>query len=322
MEYLTRYLIYALVFLSILLVIEGGYLLIRTMDRREAAVNRRMRIAQKSESETISPTLMRQRVLGGPVSQALLKALPNLENMFWAANVKVSPARALVGAVLVFVTLVMAFQLTSVLPALYEIVIAAFVAFGIPYFALNIAVSNQRKKFDEQLPDALNLITRGLQAGHPVPVAFGLVAKEMPDPIGSEFGGAIDAMNFGRDRATALRDIAKRFPNPEFMFFIATVEMQRESGGNLVGILDNLVSVIRERSNLKKKAIAVSSEGRLTAIMVGSLPYLVLALLLMVNPGFILGTIDHPLFWPLMTGAWVLWLTGIIMIWKMVNIKV
>lgn len=322
MEYAAKYLVYALVFLSILLIIEGGYLLVRTLDRREAAVNRRMRIAQKSESETISPTLLRQTVLGGPVSQAILKVVPNIENIFWAANIKAPPARAIGGAVLVFVILVLLFQLTSILPPLFEILISAAVAFGIPFLALKVAVGRQRKKFDEQLPDALNLITRGLQAGHPVPVAFGLVAREMPDPIGSEFGNAIDAMNFGRDRASALREIAKRFPNPEFMFFIATVEMQRESGGNLVSILDNLVSVIRERSNLKQKAIAVSAEGRLTAIMVGALPYIVLALLLIVNPGFILGTIDNPLFWPLMTGAWVLWLIGMVTIFRMVNIKV
>ena len=322
MEYYAKYLIYALVFLSILLVIEGGYLLMRTLDRREASVNRRMRIAQKSDSETISPTLLRQRILGGTISQAIFQAFPGIENRFWVANLKVPPARALGGAVIVFCMMVLLFQLTSVLSPLIEIAISAVLAFGIPLLVLDISVRRQRKKFDEQLPDALNLITRGLQAGHPVPVAFSLVAKEMPDPIGSEFGNAIDAMNFGKDRASALREIASRYPNLEFMFFIATVEMQRESGGNLVSILDNLVSVIRERSNLKKKAFAISAEGRLTAIMVGSLPYIVLAMLLLINPGFILGAVDDPLFWPLMSGAWGLWLVGIIMIWRMVNIKV
>ena len=106
------------------------------------------------------------------------------------------------------------------------------------------------------------------------------------------------------------------------MFFIAAIEMQRESGGNLVGILDNLTKVVRERSHLKKKALAVSAEGRLTAVIVGALPYVLGVFLFLTNPDLILGVWDHPLFFPIMTGAWLLWLVGIITIWRMVNIKV
>jgi len=322
MNFSITYLIYALVFLSILFVIEGAYMLNRSSNSREIAVNRRMKIAKTAEDNTLSPSLFRKQVLGGSVTRFLFSALPDLEHAFWAANLKITPARALAYAVMAFIGVMLLFQTTALLPPLLELAVAGLACFGIPMLLLNIAVGNQRKKFNEQLPDALNLVTRGLQAGHPVQVAFGLVAKEMPDPIGSEFGNAIDEMNFGRDRATALRAISKRFPNPEFMFFIAAVEMQRESGGNLVTILDNLVAVIRERSNLKKKAFAVSAEGRLTAVIVGSLPYFLLGFLLATNPDFILGSVEEPLFWPLMTGAWCLWLLGMIIIWRMVNIKV
>lgn len=322
MGFSITYLIYALVFLSILLVIEGAYMFTRGSNAREIAVNRRMKIAKATEGNVLSPSLFRKEVLGGAVSKFLLSALPDLEHAFRAANVKITPARALAFALAAFVGVVLLMQTTAIVPPLLEIAIAGLLCFGVPMLVLNIAVGNQRKRFDEQLPDALNLVTRGLQAGHPVQVAFNLVAKEMSDPIGSEFGNAIDEMNFGRDRATALRSISERFPNPEFMFFIAAVEMQRESGGNLVTILDNLVTVIRERSNLKKKAFAVSAEGRLTAVIVGSLPYFLLGFLLATNPDFILGSIKEPLFWPLMTGAWCLWLVGMIIIWRMVNIKV
>lgn len=322
MDISITYLIYALVFLSILLAIEGVYMLTRSSNSREIAVNRRMKLAKTAPDATLLPSLLRNKVLGGPVTRFLLSVKPDLEHAFWAANVPVTPARALAYAATAFVAIMLLFQATAILPPLLEFAVAALVCFGIPMLVLNIAVGNQRTKFNDQLADALNLVTRGLQAGHPVQVAFALVAKEMPDPIGTEFGNAIDEMNFGRDRAAALRDIARRFPNPEFMFFIAAVEMQRESGGNLVTILDNLVSVIRERSNLKKKAFAVSAEGRLTALIVGSLPYFLLGFLLATNPGFILGSVEEPLFWPLMTGAWCLWLVGMIIIWRMVNIKV
>jgi tight adherence protein B len=149
-----------------------------------------------------------------------------------------------------------------------------------------------------------------------------LVAREMADPIGSQFGTALDEINLGRDRAVALRDVAARFPSPEFLFFIAAIEMQREAGGNLVGILDNLIKIIRERSNMKKKAFAVSAEGRLTAVIVGALPFLLLAYLLVFNPDFIMGSVDDPMFWPLMIGAFLNWGVGMVMIAKLVNIKV
>lgn len=322
MDFPVNYLIYALVFLSILLLIEGVYFLTKSAGSQENTVNRRMKLVGTSPNSTLLPSLLRQQILGGPVTRFLISALPDLEHAFTAANITITPARGLAYAGACFVGLMLLFQATSILPAALEFVIAGVLCFGVPLLLLNIAVEQQRKKFNEQLPDALNLVTRGLQAGHPVQVALGLVAREMADPIGTEFGNAIDEMNFGRDRTTALRSIAKRFPNPEFMFFIAAVEMQRESGGNLVTILDNLVSVIRERSNLKKKALAVSAEGRLTAVIVGSLPYCLLGFLLASNPDFILGSIEEPLFWPLMIGAWILWFFGMIIIWRMVNIKV
>lgn len=315
-------LIYALVFLSILLLVEGVYLLIRGTDSRERAVNRRMSLANSKDSPTLAPSLLRDRVLGGPLSQKLMALMPDLENAFWAAGIKITPARALAICFGVFVAVDVALMALNVFPVVASAAIAAAVAFGLPVLGLQIALGAQRKKFDDQLPDAVNLITRGLQAGHPVPVAFGLVAREMPDPMGSAFGHAIDEINFGRDRAAALREIAKRYPNPEFMFFIAAMEMQRESGGNLVGILDNLVTVIRERANLKKKAFAMSAEGRLTALIVGSLPYILAGLLLAISPQFILQSVDDPNFWPCMFGAWLLWLFGMIVIWRMVNIKV
>src|SRR5262249_39613513 len=160
-------------------------------------------------------------------------------------NIKITPARAAMYCTAVFVAVLGALTLAPV-PFLLQLGVALLFAYGVPFLVLQVTVSTQRQKFNEQLPDAINLITRGLQAGHPVPVALNLVAREMADPIGSQFGQALDEINLGRDRALALRDVATRFPSPEFLFFIAAIEMQRESGGNLVGILDNLTKVIRE----------------------------------------------------------------------------
>ncbi len=318
----AQYIIYTLVFLSILLIVEGIYLFGFASNGREEAVNRRMQLAQRRDSNAVAPSLMRQRVMGSQLSQVLLKYFPSLERSFWAAGLSITPGRAFIACVLALSAILAFLSFTAPMPFLFDVVIAGLLAFGIPILALNIAVQAQQKKFAEQMPDAINLVTRGLQAGHPVPVAFGLVAREMPDPIGTQFGTALDEKNFGRDRALALRDIGERFPNPEFLFFTAAVEMQRESGGNLVNILDNLVKTMRERANLKKKAFAMSAEGRLTAVIVGSLPYIMLAYFLGTNPSFILDQIENPMFWLMMGGAWVMWLIGMITIWRMVNIKV
>ena len=313
--------LYGLIFLAVLLGVEGLYMFVRGADRRQLAANRRMKMAPGADATFISPDLLRKRILGGAMSQWMVKNIPNLEQAFWSANITITPARGVLYCTAVFIALLGVLALAPV-PFVLQLGLALLLAYGAPYLVLQTIVSSQRRKFNDQLPDAINLITRGLQAGHPVPVALNLVAREMADPIGSQFGGALDEINLGRDRSLALRDIAARFPSPEFLFFIAAIEMQRESGGNLVGILDNLTKVIRERSNMKKKAAAVSAEGKLTALIVGALPFLLLAYLLAFNPAFIMNALPDPMFWPLMGGAFLNWAFGIFLIAKLVNIKV
>jgi tight adherence protein B len=314
--------LYGLIFLAVLLGVEGLYMFVRGTDRRQLAVNRRMKMAPGADESFLSPDLLRKRILGGPISQWLVKNIPSLEQAFWSANITITPARAALYCTVVFVLSLGVLMALGGMPFLVQLALSLVVAYGAPIVVLQSIVATQRKKFNEQLPDAINLITRGLQAGHPVPVALNLVAREMADPIGSQFGNALDEINLGRDRTAALRDIAARFPSPELLFFIAAVEMQREAGGNLVGILDNLVKIIRERANMKKKAFAVSAEGRLTAVIVGALPFLLLAYLLVFNRDFIMGSVDDPMFWPLMIGAFANWAVGMFMIAKLVNIKV
>ena len=314
--------IYALVFVSIVLIVEAIYYFLRGSDHQELAANRRMQVVQKSDTGVLNPSIMRKEVIGGAFSRGLFKIAPNLERMFLVANLRITPG-ALVGLSILLVAVVFYFlRFVVTVPVGMAFGASLIIGLGLPFLVLNIIVSIQRGKFSEQLPNAINLISRGLQAGHPVPVAFELVAKEMPDPLGGEFGNVIDEINFGRDRNKSLRDVAKKFPDPDFKFFLAAVEMQRETGGNLVEILDNLSRIIRERSNMKKKAMAVSAEGRLTLLIVGSLPYILLGFLMSSNPSFILDVVDHPVFWPMMGGAWILWLIGVIWIWRMVDIKV
>ena len=314
--------ILALVFVSIVMAVEGIFYFLRGSDARELAANRRMKVAQKRDTSVMNPTIMREEVMGGVISRGIFSLVPVLENLFWVANVSIKPAVAVAG-VLVFAGLIFTGLVMFVtMPVPIAAGFAGMVGIALPFLVLKSAADGQRKKFSEQLPTAINLISRGLQAGHPVPVAFELVAKEMEDPLGGQFGRVLDEINFGRDRDVALRDVARKFPDPDFKFFLAAIEMQRETGGNLVEILDNLSKIIRERANMRKKAWAISSEGRMTMMIVGALPYLLLAYFLLTNPSFILDAVDHSMFWPLMGGAQALWVIGIIWIWNMIHIKV
>jgi tight adherence protein B len=182
--------------------------------------------------------------------------------------------------------------------------------------------AKQQRLFGEQLVPAIDLISRGLQAGHPAAVALEMVAREMADPIGTEFGLAIDEINYGLERSVALNNIAKRFPNGDLRFFNSALEVQRETGGNLVGVLNNLSSVIRERRAMRKKVWALSSEGRFTALIVGILPFAMLLVISAINPGYYTENIDDPNFILGMSIPVVFYILGMYTIWKMVNIRI
>ena len=161
---------------------------------------------------------------------------------------------------------------------------------GLPIVFLSITMASGQKKFAEQLPTAVDL-----------------VGKEMDEPIGPAFRQAMEEINYGLDREVALRNIALKYPDSNLRFFIASVEMQRETGGNLVGVLRNLSRVIRERENMRRKAHALSAEGRLTAFLVGGLPFAVMAVISMMSPSFYSSAADDPMFIPIMALGFILW---------------
>lgn len=322
MELSLSQFIYALTFICVLFAVEGVYLFVLSQNSRERVVNRRMKLVRKNEARALDPSIMKRELYGGGVSRFLLGAFPSLGETLWAANIRLTPTGFLAVCGGIF-ALALAFGgLILSLPSLYALLFALLIGVGAPYLYVLSARNKRQKAFAEQLPSAIDLVTRGLQAGHPVPVALDMVATEMPDPIGSEFGVAIDEINYGLDRDAAMRAIAQRFPNPDFRFFVAALEMQRETGGNLVEVLEKLSEVIRARANMRKKVEAISAEGRLTAFVVGGLPFAIALIINLINPGYYTDVYTHPLFLIQMGAAFSLWAIGIFMIWKMVNFKI
>ena len=201
-------------------------------------------------------------------------------------------------------------------------VIAGAVGVGLPILYLSRRKRLRLKRFGEQLPDALDLIVRSLRAGHPINSAMTMVATEMADPIGTEFGIVVDEMTYGLDLRAALHSLAKRVPQGDLQFMIVTIEIQHATGGDLSEVLAGLADVIRDRFRIFLKISSVSAEGRFSARLVSALPFLVAGAVMVMNPSYFMAVSDDPLFVPYFVTAFVWMMIGNFIMWRMVNFRV
>jgi tight adherence protein B len=187
---------------------------------------------------------------------------------------------------------------------------------------LQVRANRMRKKMQDQFPVALDVFVRGLRAGHPVAAALDLLTVEMADPIGSQFGIVVDEVTYGAELRDALHSMAERWDLADMRMFVVSLSVQRETGGNLAEILENLSKVIRERQSMMLKVRALSSEGRMTAVLLTALPILAFTALFTVNPSFYLDVADDPAFVPGFLSLLVLYGIGFFTIRRMVDLKV
>ena len=175
--------------------------------------------------------------------------------------------------------------------------------------------------FEEQFPEAIDLISRALRAGHALTTGLGMVADEIPAPVGPEFRRLYDEQNFGMSLPDAMRAMAKRVPVLDARFFVTAVLTQRESGGNLSEVLDNLASVMRERFKLKRQIRVISAHGRISAWVLSLLPPVLAGILFLLSPAFMRVLWEDPLGVRLVLAAIVLQVTGTIIISRIVRIE-
>ncbi|PEQ14639.1 pilus assembly protein TadB [Novosphingobium sp. PC22D] len=160
---------------------------------------------------------------------------------------------------------------------------------GIPHFLVGFFISKRANAFTVKFPDAIELLVRGLRSGLPVTETLGVVATEVPGPVGEEFKLVTERIKIGKTMEDALQETADRLAMPEFNFFCITLAIQRETGGNLAETLANLADVLRKRSQMKLKIKAMSSESKASAYIVGALPFIVFAMIWWINPGYLEG---------------------------------
>src|SRR3954467_9230344 len=193
---------------------------------------------------------------------------------------------------------------------------------SLPFAALLFMRKRRHNKFAGQFPDAMDIIVRSLRAGHPVPVAVGLVAQELPDPIGTEFGIAADEITYGADVETAMRNLYFRVGQEDLPLFVTAVAIQGSTGGNLSEILSNLSSVIRQRFKMRRKIRALAAEGKFSALFLSGLPVAVFLLLNVMTPNYYGSLWQYDLL-KIGLGCAAGWmLMGNILMYKMCNFRI
>jgi tight adherence protein B len=180
----------------------------------------------------------------------------------------------------------------------------------------------RQKKFGAQFPDAIDIIVRSLRAGHPVPIAINMVAREMGDPIGSEFGIVADEITYGADLETAMRNLYYRIGQDDLPLFVTAVAIQSSTGGNLGEILENLSAVIRDRFKMRRKIRALAAEGRASALILSSLPIGMFFVINLTTPNFYAEVWNEDITKIALTIAGVWMGIGNLIMYRMVNFRI
>ncbi|TMJ03943.1 MAG: type II secretion system F family protein [Alphaproteobacteria bacterium] len=270
--------------ISVVLFAEAVYLLGFSTASYRSRVNRRLKLSKNQpDREAILIQLRRER---GLTDGGMLRFGVQWFNrlMLESGMTRGALTLALVGLVAGGAAF---FGVMKVREEMMEAGAAGLVAgLLLPFFVLLFMRKRRHGKFAAQFPDAMDIIVRSLRAGHPVPVAVALVAQEMPDPIGTEFGIAADEITYGADVETAMRNLYFRVGQEDLPLFVTAVSIQGSTGGNLSEILENLSRVIRERFKMRRKIRALAAEGKFSALFLSGLPVAIFILLNVVAPDF------------------------------------
>jgi tight adherence protein B len=315
-----------LVFFSIVLLIEAGYLWWNSRHSSEAKrVESRIRMMSAGgNGNDPAMSILKQRELSGsPLLTRMLLWVPRIQMVDrWLVQSGLNWSMGKFGAYTVVPPLmVCAIGFVVYVPPLV-LVAVMLIAGMIAPFKVSRAKKKRLEAIEEQLPEAADMIGRSLKAGHSFSSALGMVGDEMPEPIGSEFRTTFDQINFGVSLNDALGGLANRIPVSDLRYFVVAILIQRESGGNLAEILGNISQIIRARLALLGKVRVLSSEGRLSAWVLGCLPFVVAFLISILNPGFLRVLYTDPAGIKLMGGAFVMMALGVVWMRKIIRIHV
>jgi tight adherence protein B len=318
-------LIPGLIFAVVFVVVFGAYwAFVLGPEEREGQALRRRLGGTRSESRTGIQTVVKteQRFSSVEPLNRLLSSLQPvnaINGLLERSGSKQSPGTVLLGSVFLgLVGLLIAFQLTSRI----ALGVAAGAAFAmLPFIYLRRKARRRLIVFEEQFPEAIDLMARALRAGHALPTALQNVGDEIPDPVGGEFRTLFEQQNYGISLPDALRAFAMRVPVLDARFFVTAVLTQRETGGNLSEILDNLAGVIRERFKVKRHVRVVSAHGRITGWVLGCLPLALTFVLYLIAPDHIGLLWTDPLGFNMLLAGLFLQVVGVLIIRRIIDVE-
>jgi tight adherence protein B len=298
--------------------VEALYLAIARPLTRKRALNRRMKMEEAGVvGEDVLASLLAER----GIERGSFADIGWLRTLLVQSGLRVTASKFVVFMGLAFAVIVLGLHALTTISPLISLAIGVFLAFLLPLQFVRMKRSMRQSQFSAQLPDALDVVVRSLRSGHPVPVALKLVGREMPDPVGSEFGIAVDELTYGLDLSQALRNLADRVGVADLSLLVTAVSLQSTSGGNLGEVLQNLSKVLRDRFQLRRKVRSLSAEGRFSAYGLIVLPAMIAGVIFIQNPGFYLDVWDDPKFLPGMAAIAVWSIIGDLIMYKLINFK-
>jgi tight adherence protein B len=319
-------LISVLVFVAVLLLLEGAHLLWKSYKGPKAKkIEKRLQALSASSDHTARAQLLKQGMLSEvPAIERYLLGMARAEKLsrfIYQAGLDWTVSRLLLSCAALG-----AISCISMLYAAHQsLLLSAGVGAALAAMPL-LYVGRQRtmrlEKFERQLPDALDLITRALRSGHAFSSALQMVGEEMAEPVAGEFSVVHDEVNFGVSLQQALTNLSVRVPLTDLRYFIVAVLIQRDSGGNLTEVLGNLSRLIRERLKLLSKVRILSSEGRLSAWILGVMPFALAGVMYLVNPEFMTPLWNDPIGISIIKYMLILMAFGVVILRKIIRIHV
>lgn len=314
--------IYVLIFVAVLALVQGAYLVIFGKSiSMDGKVNRRLEMLDKGGSREQVLEQLRKEMTQHMKSQSI-PIYSMLANKAQMANIAFTPMQIVL---LMFVVTAAAFGMLTVLTQVsvpIRILVSLLMGVGGVYVWISSKANKRMAMIGEQLPEAVELMVRSLRVGHPFSNAIAIVAREVPDPLGTEMGMVSDEAAYGRDMGETLKAVAERLDNQDMRFLAVAVNIQQTSGGNLAEILDGLAKVIRARFRLFRRVAAITAEAKWSGKLLSAFPILALIGINLVRPNYFDEVMESPLFIPacfVIAGFLVL---NIIVMRHLVNIKV
>lgn len=299
-----------------------AYKTIRDPDRKK--IRKRLKTFSYKESKNELPDILQKKVLSDvPLLNKILLHVPGRQyfnRLLQQANVQYPLGFFILLTIFLAIT---SFCVSSLITRnkVFVVIITLLLA-GTPFFYLCLKKKKRMEKFQRQLPEGLELIARSLKAGHAFPSSMKMAADEFDDPLGPEFEETINEINFGVNVPDALKNLAERVNCADLKFFVISVILQRETGGNLAEIIESLAYIIRERFKLYGKIRTLAAEGKLSAIILGSLPFVVMIALHFTSPAYIRILFSDPAGKIILGISAFMMALGIFVMKKMVDIEV